>query len=204
MQNKDDRQIKNQLNLATPQTEGLKIHLPCPLILQVKTPRPAPGTLTNVLLPANGSQFQSSSFSVALHNLHSSWLKCTFKIQTQLIISHLSLSALKETGLCCPHKWAPTGSSAAALTCKFAQGGKTWVGISFSDPAGPRGLFLARKAVVVVAVVVWTGRAGCHTVTSEPLPKAWIAFSAVKQEEIQFQSQAANVTDRIHEAREAH
>lgn len=77
------------------------------------------------------------------------------------------------------------------------------MGISFSDPAGPRGWFLTRKAVVVVAVVVWAGRAGCHTVTSEPLPKAWIAFSAVKQEEIQFQSQAASVPDKLRKARQA-
>lgn len=99
-----------------------------------------------------------------------------------------------RTWVCTPQRWAPTGRSAPTLTCKFAQGGKTWVGISFSEPAGPRDLFLTRKAVVVVAVVVWTGRAGCHTVTSEPLPKAWIAFSAVKQGKIQFQSQAANGT----------
>lgn len=69
-------------------------------------------------------------------------------------------------------KPALIGNRDPLLTCKFAQGGKTCVGISFSDPAGPRGLFLTRKAVVVVAVVVWTGGAGCHMVTSEPLPKA--------------------------------
>lgn len=69
-------------------------------------------------------------------------------------------------------KPALRGEPDPLLTCRFAQGGKTCVGISFSDPAGPRGLFLSRKAVVVVAVVVCTGRAGCHMVTSEPLPKA--------------------------------
>lgn len=114
---------------------------------------------------------------------------------------HLSPPGCEENEPGWRQPWAPTVSP--ALTCKFAQGGNTWVGISFSDPAGARGWFLTRKVVVVVAVVVWTARAGCHTVTSEPLPKAWIAFSAVKQEKIQFQSQAANVPDKLHKARQA-
>lgn len=62
------------------------------------------------------------------------------------------------------------------LTCRFAHAGESlWVGISLLVVSEP--MFLSLEAVVVVAVVVCTGKIGCHTFTSVPLPKAWIAFS---------------------------
>lgn len=63
-----------------------------------------------------------------------------------------------------------------SLTCRFAHAGESlWVGISLLVVSEP--VFLSLEAVVVVAVVVCTGKIGCHTFTSVPLPKAWIAFS---------------------------
>lgn len=57
------------------------------------------------------------------------------------------------------------------LTCRFAHAGESlWAGISLLVVSEP--VFLSLEAVVVVAVVVCTGKIGCHTFTSVPLPKA--------------------------------
>lgn len=57
------------------------------------------------------------------------------------------------------------------LTCRFAHAGESlWLGISLLVVSEP--VFLSLEAVVVVAVVVCTGKIGCHTFTSVPLPKA--------------------------------
>lgn len=78
---------------------------------------------------------------------------------------------------CLPKTLVHTAQVQDSLTCRFAHAGESlWVGISLLVASEP--VFLSLAAVVVVAVVVWTGKIGCHTFTSVPLPKAWIAFSA--------------------------
>lgn len=58
-----------------------------------------------------------------------------------------------------------------SLTCRFAHAGESlWEGISLLVVSDP--VFLNLEAVVVVAVVVYTGKIGCQTFTSVPLPKA--------------------------------
>lgn len=55
--------------------------------------------------------------------------------------------------------------------CRFAHAGESlWEGISLLVVSDP--VFLSLEAVVVVAVVVCTGKIGCQTFTSVPLPKA--------------------------------
>lgn len=82
--------------------------------------------------------------------------------------------------LLCTHSYEKLSSMHCnkykTLTCRFAHAGESlWVGISLLVASEP--VFLSLEAVVVVAVVVCTGKIGCHTFTSVPLPKAWIAFS---------------------------